>query len=84
MPKPHRSDAPAGLGCPRCGCRDLRVVRCYDRPGYRRRLKECRHCGARVFTTEKLAPGSGPAGPAGPAAPESAIDSTFPPPPSLS
>ena len=42
-----------GLACRKCGCRHFRVV--YTRPGPDtiRRLRECRHCGRRVMTTER-------------------------------
>lgn len=76
MPKPTPADATRGLACPRCGCRDLRVIRPYDAPGVRRRRRVCRHCGRVVFTVETLAPSSHPQ--------ETVIDNTFPPPSSLS
>lgn len=44
-----------GLGCPRCGCRHLRVI--YGRPkpgGELMRVRECRHCGRRIITREKV------------------------------
>lgn len=49
-----------GIACPRCGCRHFRVI--YKRPtlGGERRRKECRHCGRRVTTTEKLRDGGSP------------------------
>jgi hypothetical protein len=42
-----------GLACRKCGCCHFRVV--YTRPalGAIRRLRECRHCGRRVMTTER-------------------------------
>lgn len=44
-----------GLVCRQCGCAHSRVV--YTRRGSDRKLirrRECRHCGARVTTWEKL------------------------------
>jgi len=44
-----------GIECPRCGCRHFRVL--YTRAvsaGRLRRRRECRHCGHRVTTHEKL------------------------------
>jgi DNA-directed RNA polymerase subunit RPC12/RpoP len=42
--------AAAGVECPTCGCRDLRVVEVRGRPGgaVRRRVV-CRHCGRRMM-----------------------------------
>jgi transcriptional regulator NrdR family protein len=45
-----------GLECRACGCRHLLVV--YTRRGSGNRLvrrRECRHCGRRMTTWEKLA-----------------------------
>ena len=60
-------DATKGLACPKCGCRHFAVV--YTRPAPRAicRRRECRHCGFRILTREKLwgeeipPPKSGPA-----------------------
>lgn len=44
-----------GIMCPKCGCRDWRVV--YKRPltaGREQRRRACRNCGHRVTTTEKV------------------------------
>jgi len=47
---------PAGLVCPRCGCRHFRVVYVRKRPGGRIvRRRECRYCGRRILTVETLA-----------------------------
>jgi transcriptional regulator NrdR family protein len=48
--------SPAGIVCPGCGCADFR--RCYTRqiPGGTRRVRECRHCGRRIVTVERLTP----------------------------
>jgi len=50
----------AGISCPACGCRDLRVL--YTRApmaGMIRRRRACRHCGRRMTTSERVeaAPG---------------------------
>ena len=50
-----------GLVCAECGCRDFFVV--YTRPATRGRIvrrRQCRHCGKRISTTERLT-GSGDA-----------------------
>jgi len=46
--------AEPGLVCPRCGCRHFAVV--YTRPAPRAicRRRECRHCGFRILTRERL------------------------------
>jgi transcriptional regulator NrdR family protein len=43
-----------GLVCPNCGCRHFYVV--YTRPRAEKivRRKECRHCGRRVITVERV------------------------------
>ena len=43
-----------GLECPKCGCRQFRVI--YTRPRHRLilRQKECRDCGRRVMTREQI------------------------------
>ena len=49
-PKKHR-----GLECPLCGCGHFRVL--YTRRAYGGRLlrrRECRHCGRRITTYEKI------------------------------
>lgn len=48
-----------GLECPRCGCRHFKVV--YTRPGGEgaiQRRRECRHCGWRCTTREKVIGGN--------------------------
>ncbi len=42
--------------CPRCGCRDWRVVNSHLRGGERRRQRQCRHCGEPLRTLEVPAP----------------------------
>lgn len=55
-PKPiEKADEQRGIVCPRCGCTDFRVV--YTRASWGNRIvrrRECRHCGRRVTTTERL------------------------------
>jgi transcriptional regulator NrdR family protein len=43
-----------GLECSKCGCRHFEVV--YTRPKTAQivRLRECRHCGKRVLTRERV------------------------------
>ena len=48
---------PPGLVCPRCGCADLRVVNTKQRANRVSRRRECRHCGKRITTSEKLVGG---------------------------
>jgi transcriptional regulator NrdR family protein len=45
---------PVGLECPRCGCRHFRVIYTRPRNGSILRRKECRHCGRRVVTRERI------------------------------
>jgi transcriptional regulator NrdR family protein len=51
---PKTAAEPKGLVCPNCGCRHFYVV--YTRPRAEKivRRKECRHCGRRVTTTERV------------------------------
>ena len=52
----NRSQEKRGLECPKCGCKDLRVVYRRAKPGGRvLRRRECRHCGRRMSTYEKAA-----------------------------
>lgn len=51
-----RQEKPAGMACPRCGCRRLksrRTVRVGDRT---RRVRICRGCGFQVHTEERIIP----------------------------
>lgn len=43
-----------GLECPRCNCKHVPVIRTTDSFHCRRRRRECRHCGYRFTTTERL------------------------------
>ncbi|QDU39634.1 hypothetical protein Mal4_39800 [Maioricimonas rarisocia] len=45
---------PEGLVCPNCGCRHFCVIYTRPRAEIIVRRKECRHCGRRVTTTEKV------------------------------
>jgi transcriptional regulator NrdR family protein len=47
-------DSPSGITCPRCGCNHFQVI--YTRPRTESiiRSRECRHCGRRVTTRERL------------------------------
>jgi len=42
------------MECPNCGCGDLRVVKTVSVTGQIRRRRECRHCGRRITTSEKI------------------------------
>jgi hypothetical protein len=57
LPKsPERADEQRGLVCPKCGCCHFRVI--YTRAGWGGRIvrrRECRHCGRRVTTYERVA-----------------------------
>ncbi len=47
--------AEAGLRCPDCGCGHLPVV--YTRPQLKDKIlrrRQCRHCGRRITTVEKV------------------------------
>lgn len=46
-------DNGGGLQCPKCHCRDLRVVRSTDQFDEKKRRRECRHCGWRFNTYER-------------------------------
>jgi transcriptional regulator NrdR family protein len=49
--------ASAGLRCPDCGGRRLRVTHTQPVPGYRvRRYRVCRDCGRRLATSERVQP----------------------------
>lgn len=54
MPDNDDSKEKLGIACPTCGCRHLSVG--YTRPGYkiRVRIRNCRHCGRRIVTHEKI------------------------------
>jgi transcriptional regulator NrdR family protein len=44
-----------GIECPRCGCRHFRVI--YTRAVWGGRIvrrRECRHCGRRITTSERM------------------------------
>lgn len=54
-PTPKPAPPPRGLCCPRCGCGHFEVV--YTRPhhgGKIVRRRECRHCGKRILTAERV------------------------------
>lgn len=44
------------MSCPRCGCKHFEVVSTRHRRNSIVRRRECRHCGRRVTTVEKIAP----------------------------
>lgn len=45
---------PLGVPCPRCGCCDQRVVETRRKRGRIVRIRNCRHCGKRIITTEHV------------------------------
>jgi transcriptional regulator NrdR family protein len=51
---PEKSDD-RGIECPQCGCRHFLVIDTRPMWGGRvRRRRECRHCGRRVTTVERV------------------------------
>ncbi|HOI56476.1 MAG TPA: hypothetical protein PLP01_14605 [Phycisphaerae bacterium] len=50
-----RAAAMEGLECPRCGCRDFRVIETERLYHCIRRRRVCRRCGWRTTTVEKMA-----------------------------
>ena len=53
--KSTSSEDRCGLVCPKCECRHFRVV--YTRATPRGRIirrRECRHCGRRITTSERI------------------------------
>ena len=44
----------SGLCCPDCGCAMLQVVYTRHRANHIFRLRECRYCGRRVRTRERI------------------------------
>lgn len=53
--RPKRDPEPRGILCPKCGCAHFEVVYTRRIPGGAiRRRRECRHCGRRVTTTERM------------------------------
>ena len=53
--KPQRRGDHRGLVCPKCGCKHFYVV--YTRPTWGGRImrrRQCRHCGKRITTHERL------------------------------
>ena len=51
-----RADGTDPWACPRCGCKDWRVVGTYERNGKRRRQRVCRHCNQAIRTFEVPVP----------------------------
>ncbi len=50
-----RDPEPRGILCPKCGCAHFEVIYTRRIPdGAIRRRRECRHCGRRVTTTERM------------------------------
>ena len=54
-PADEQEEEAYGLSCAKCGCQHLPVY--YTRPrrgGYIVRVRQCRHCGERLTTREKV------------------------------
>lgn len=49
-----RGNSSTGLECKACGCRHFRVVQTRPKQGYIYRQRECRHCGTKATTTERV------------------------------
>lgn len=50
-----KAEEQRGLVCPACGCQHFRVV--YTRCAWGGRIvrrRECRHCGKRIMTSERM------------------------------
>lgn len=46
-----------GLECPKCGCMHFEVLQTIRQPKRIVRRRQCRHCGRRVTTNEKIVGG---------------------------
>lgn len=53
----HEPVVEVGLECPKCGCRHFEVVKTIRQAKRIVRRRECRHCGRRVTTSEKIVGG---------------------------
>ena len=49
-----RDEERRGIECPKCGCRHLHVVYTTRGPARVTRRRECRNCGRRITTTERV------------------------------
>lgn len=47
-------EKPTGLECPACGCRHWYTIETRTQMKYIRRRRQCRHCGRRVTTSERI------------------------------
>ena len=55
MKEPSEQESqPRGLICPKCHCRQFYLVKITHAIGYVRRRRECRHCGHRITTSERI------------------------------
>lgn len=52
----EETDGADPWACPRCGCKDWRVVGTYERNGKRRRQRVCRNCKQTMRTYEVPVP----------------------------
>lgn len=48
------ADKPRGICCPKCGCGHFVLVKITHRKTHIQRRRECRHCGHRVTTSERV------------------------------
>ncbi|QDV66237.1 hypothetical protein [Crateriforma conspicua] len=50
----RRSGTPKGFACPRCGCHHFVLLYVRQHVNRTVRRRECRHCGRKVTTTERI------------------------------
>jgi len=50
----HDDTAPDRMACPSCGCQHLPVAYTRHRGRFIVRARDCRHCGRRITTREKI------------------------------
>jgi transcriptional regulator NrdR family protein len=51
---PPRPNIPAGLRCPRCGCRALPVYYTRSQDNHILRIRHCSQCSRRLLTRERV------------------------------
>lgn len=54
-PSTHVPRGERGVACPDCGCKRLMVVYTRHHKVYTLRRRQCRYCGRRIVTHEKIA-----------------------------
>ena len=50
-------DTSGGLTCSKCGCHDFKVLQTREVSGRVTRRRQCRNCGHRITTTERVVVG---------------------------